>query len=308
MPIELVNTFDITKDEWHEWRNRGIGGSDATCICGLNKYKSIVELCLEKTGQAEHKEPGEVAYWGTVLEPIVREEFTKRSNLKVRREPFMLQHPEYKFMLANIDGIVMDPIYGDCLFEAKTASQYKQEEWAEEYILQVQHYMAAAGYNAAYVAVLIGGKQFKYKYIKRDNDLIEILIKLERKFWRYVETNTVPPLDGTEVSSKLLDLLYPDSKSTDMIQLSPEAEQLILNYQNATQEEKQALYKKEEAINRLKAILGDNECGTINGKTVDWRSISTERFDSKKFQAEMPDIYPKFLLKSYFRRFSIKSS
>lgn len=53
-------------------------------------------------------------------------------------------------------------------------------------------------------------------------------------------------------------------------------------------------------------MLGENEKGLINDKIITWKSISSEKFDTKNFQKEMPDIYNKYLSKSSFRRFSIR--
>ena len=52
----MVNTKNLTKKEWLNFRNGGIGGSDLAVICGLSKYKSLLQLWLEKTGQLEPEE------------------------------------------------------------------------------------------------------------------------------------------------------------------------------------------------------------------------------------------------------------
>lgn len=141
MPSVLVSTKDMSKAEWLQWRAKGIGGSDASIVCGLNRYKSPVELWMEKTGQIEPKIAGEAAHWGTMLEPIIRNEFTERTGLQIKQEHAILQHSEYPFMLANLDGIVSDPINGRCVFEAKTANAFKSDDWVDHvpqaYQLQV---------------------------------------------------------------------------------------------------------------------------------------------------------------------------
>lgn len=197
--------------------SKGIGGSDVVAICGLNKYKSPVEVWMEKTGQSMPKEQSESAYWGTILEPLVRQEFTLRSNMKVKLKQCILKHPKHDFMIANIDGVVIDTNHGECLFEAKTASAYKQSQWEdaipEEYMLQIQHYIAVTGYHRTYIAVLIGGNQFKYEVIERDDELIEMIVKLEYNFWNnYVLTNTPLPIDGSDASSELLNSLFSSCK------------------------------------------------------------------------------------------------
>jgi putative phage-type endonuclease len=185
---------------WLEWRRKGIGGSDASVVCGINKYKSPVELWLEKTGQLPHTEAGEAAYWGKQLESVVRGEFTKRTNIEVEPVNAILQSEEYPFMLANVDGVCHHPNYGKCVFEAKTASAFKLGEWdgriPDEYMLQVQHYVSVMDCMGAYVAVLIGGNTFKWRFIERDDELIETLITLESDFWDSVQNNTPPPLNG----------------------------------------------------------------------------------------------------------------
>ncbi|MFU1875596.1 YqaJ viral recombinase family protein, partial [Enterococcus faecium] len=73
----------MSHQEWLVDRKRGIGGSDVSTILGLNKYKSVYQLWLEKTGQILPIETdSEPAYWGTVLEDIVAKEFQERTGKK----------------------------------------------------------------------------------------------------------------------------------------------------------------------------------------------------------------------------------
>ena len=68
----LTSTENMPYDDWLEWRRRGIGGSDASVVCGINRYKSPMKLWLDKTDQLPIPESGEAAYWGTKLEALVR--------------------------------------------------------------------------------------------------------------------------------------------------------------------------------------------------------------------------------------------
>ena len=193
MPAKiLVSTENLPYADWLEYRKQGIGGSDASVVCGINRYKSPVELWMEKTNQLSAQEAGEAAYWGTQLEPFVRAEFTKRTGIKVNLANYILQSEEYPFMLANLDGNCEVLDVGTCGFEAKTASAYKAGEWEDtipdEYMIQVQHYMAVTGYAGFYIAVLIGGNTFKWKFVERDEELISMLIELETAFWNHVQT------------------------------------------------------------------------------------------------------------------------
>jgi putative phage-type endonuclease len=305
----LVATQNMPREEWLAWRKKGIGGSDASIACGLNRYKSPVELWLEKTGQVEPQTAGEAAYWGTLLEPLIRMEFAERTGLPIKQEQYLLQHTQYPFMLANLDGIVLDPNHGKCVFEAKTTNAFNSAAWLdrvpEEYQLQVQHYLAVTSLAGAYIAVLIGGNQFKWYFIARDEDLIALLIELEMRFWHHVETQTPPALDGSEASAELLGRLYPQANKKQII-LAGDALPLLSQYEKSSAEEKAAAESKNEAVNKLKALLGENESGTLGERIITWKSISSERLDTKALKSDLPEVYAKYLSTSSYRRFSIK--
>lgn len=307
----LVNTEGMDRPGWLEWRKKGIGGSDAAVVCELNKWKSSMELWLEKTGQVEPQEAGEAAYWGTVMEPIIREEFARRTGLIVEPVKAILQHPDYSFMLANLDGVVDDPVHGRGVFEAKTANAFSAREWEESvpelYEVQTQHYLGVTGLSFAYAAVLVGGNTFKYFHIPRNDEVINLLIQLEHNFWKnHVLANVPPEIDGSSASSELLKRLYPSGKANSCIELPESALELIEAFELARVYEAKALQRKELASNKLKELLGENEMGVINGRSVAWKTINSERFNSKGFKKDHPDLFKQYAEASSYRRFAVK--
>ena len=310
--IILTSTDNMPYGEWLEWRKKGIGGSDASVVCGINRWKSPVELWMEKTDQLHGDEAGEAAYWGTRLEALVRDEFTLRTGLDVEPVHQLLQSVDHPYMLANLDGLCQHPIYGACVFEAKTSSAYRETEWREgipdEYICQVQHYMAVTGSRGAYVAVLIGGNTFKWKFIERDEELISILIRLEGNFWDYVKEQISPPLDGSDASTKFLNQRFPDSVPLSKIDLPPDAVALIQQYDAACEQLEHITEQKQESENLLKQMIGDNEVGIAGDRIITWKTLSQERLDSKTLKAEHPTLYKKFSNKTSYRRFTVKAA
>lgn len=121
-----------------------------------------------------------------------------------------------------------------------------------------------------------------------------------------VTTNTPPEMDGTEASSALLNRLYPESNAATQISLPAEALSLIKQFELAKAKEKESSEMKDDASNKLKALLGDNESGVVDGRIVTWKSISSEKFNPKLLQEKEPEVYKKYLYTSKFRRFSIK--
>ncbi len=308
----LVSTENMSYADWLEYRKQGIGGSDASVVCGINRYKSPVELWMEKTGQLPHQEAGEAAYWGTQLEPFVRAEFIKRTGIEVRRRNELLQSEDHPFMLANLDGICEIPNVGTCIFEAKTASAYKAGEWEDtipdEYALQLAHYMAVTGYAGAYIAVLIGGNTFKWKFIERDEELISMLIQLETDFWKHVQDGTPPPLDGSDASAKFLAERFPNSRPKSHIILPDTAAVLLAQYDEACAQLEIVTEKKQKTENLLKEMMGENEVGTAGDRVITWKSVSQERLDSKTLRAEHPVLYKKYVNQTSYRRFTIRAA
>lgn len=87
--LRLVDTRALDRLAWLEIRRSGLGSSDAAAAVGLNPYKSQLELWMEKTGRtvspASTDAPqGQDAldsplYWGTVLEPLVAEQYARHT-------------------------------------------------------------------------------------------------------------------------------------------------------------------------------------------------------------------------------------
>lgn len=217
--LRLIDTRKIGRADWLEVRKTGIGGSDAAAAVGLSPYKSPLELWMEKTGRdaalpkPDPKDTTHPTYWGTFLEPIVAAAYTQQTGNMVRKVNAVLQHPQFPFMLANLDReVVGTPLVQ--VLECKTAGEFGVKLWQDgvpEYVqLQVQHQLAVTGKLAADVAVLICGQRLEVHHIKRDDDLISRLITLEARFWQYVTSDTPPPADGSESADRALRVLYPE--------------------------------------------------------------------------------------------------
>jgi len=307
--LVLKNTKNLDREEWLEARRYGLGGSDIGSICGLNKYKSPIAVYLDKVGELPSEEQqSEAAYWGTIIEDIIAKEFEVRTGKKVRRKNAILQHPKYPFMLANLDRVVVGE---KAILECKTASAYLDSEWKndkvpESYILQCQHYMAVTGYEKVYIAALIGGNKFVYKEILKDGELINYLIEIEKDFWKRVEDKNPPAMDGSEASSELLKKLYPGAVEGTEILLPYEASELIQKRNEVKVKIKELESEQSECENKLKNMLQSSEIGLIDNLKVTWKNVNANKFDSKSFEKDKPDLYKKYLKASNYRKFDVK--
>jgi len=304
------NTLEMTRQEWLEERTRGIGGSDASIILGLNKYRTPFELWLEKTGQTNVEESqAEAAYFGNLLEEVVAKEFEIRSGKKVRRNNFMMQHPEYNFITANIDRKVVGE---DAILECKTASAFLAKDWESEeipapYLVQVQHYLGVTGYKHAYIAVLIGGQRFVWKDIERDEELIQMIFDAEVHFWNHHVLGNVPPaLDGSSAAEKFLKERYAESEEGKTIDLAFEYKDKLDNLLELKQNIKQLQELAKQTENELKHELKEAETGFVKNYQVDWKPVTQNRVDNKLLKSKYPDVYESVLKQSTSRRFNVK--
>ena len=310
MKRNTIPTAKMTREEWLQLRRKGIGGSDASVIMGKNPYRSILQLWEEKTGKLPVTDDGnEYTYWGNVMEPIIRKEFMNRTGLKVRQKHAMIFHKDYPYLFADVDGIVTDERGEKCIFEAKTASQYKAEQWEdrvpEEYILQVQHYLEVCGMDKAYIAALIGGNKFVFHTIYRDDELIRNLVSREKDFWEgCVLTGTEPVMDDSDATRDYLNQKYSDPIEGS-IQLQEDMKSVLAEYQDVDCKIKELEKQKTGFANQIKAAMGEYETGEVDGTVVSWKKISRESLDSKRLRKEQPEVFAEYSNISSYRKLSI---
>lgn len=305
----LVKTAGMSREEWLRWRTKGIGGSDVSVIAGVNPFRSIFQLWLEKTGEVEPEETeNDNTHFGNVLEPVVKREFSKRTGLKVRAKRALLQSEEYPFMLADLDGVIYENGKMN-LFEAKTASAYKQEIWEkgipEEYVLQVQHYMAVTGAEKTYLAALVGGNRFYWKVVRRDEQKIAEIIALEKAFWEEnVLAGKEPVPDGSGATTDFLNEKYASSNGNTIL-LPEEALGLCRRYEELSGQLNELQDKKDAVSNQLKNFLKNNESGVIGEYRVTWKQVTSTTFDKKRLEKENRALYEEYLTKKQYRRLTV---
>ncbi len=303
----IKHKLPATHDEWLNDRLKGIGGSDAGAVLGLNPYKSAYTLWAEKTGRISSYVPdNEAMRQGRDLEDYVAKRFEEETGKKVRKSGFSYQSKEYPFMLANVDRLVVGE---DAGLECKTTSvltktKYDKGDIPASYYAQCMHYMAVTGASRWYIAVLILNKGFYWYSIERNEEEIQNLIAAESDFWEMVTNNEEPIVDDSDSTSTTLEKLYPKDDGETLDLFGQENE--ISLYMDIKARIKNLEKKKKEYENTFKADLGNHTFGRSDRYQMSWKQIESERFDGKRLKEEKPDIYDQYLKKVNFRRFEVK--
>ena len=208
MIIKLDN-----REAWLQARQlQGIGGSEAGCVLGVNKYQNNVELWELKTGRREAPDLSDNAavQFGKFAEPHLRELFKQDyPEYTVDYHEFdMYVNDKYPFIFATLDGEITAPDGSRGILEIKTATIQNRSQWdawdnqiPESYYAQILHQLAATGWDfailKAYIRYHVDGEVRvtirHYRIDRKDVESdIEYLIQQEQEFWQCVQDDKMP--------------------------------------------------------------------------------------------------------------------
>ena len=304
----IADTKDMPKTEWLKHRQAGIGGSDASCIAGLNPWKSAIQLYMDKKEENPKEQKSLRMELGNRLEGLVAELFTEATGLKVRNVNGILKNDKYPFALANIDRAIV----GEKAFlECKTTNSYALKEWEEgvpaHYEIQCLHYMAITGATHCYIAALIGNSDFIWHKIERDQETIDYLMQIEKDFWENnIEKDVVPMPDGSDAYSEYLKKKY-DKSNGQVIELHllENGVDKLNRYDEIVTDIKALESEKKLIEQEIQFHMEEFEVAKIGDRKVTWKSSSRNTIDSKKLKAEMPDIAQQYMKTSTSRTFRV---
>lgn len=287
-----------------ELRRTGLGGSDISCIAGLNPWKTPLSLYLEKVGLQEPEDLSDssAVYFGHLLEDVVAKEYAKRTKSIVSLEPKTLRHPKHDFMLANIDRWVGNKEH---VLECKTTGVFKKDEWGEEgtddipanYLLQCAWYAAVCDVPKVDIAVLIGGQEFRIYTYKRNAELEANIINLAYNFWHNHVLKEIPPAPSTPAD---LSALFPKDNggeaiaTEEVIQKAEELKALKASEKTLTERVKSLQAEIQNFMEDKAALISDQGEVIATWKSTKPRST----FDSKRFSEDHRDLYHNYIKES----------
>ena len=297
--------------EWLEGRKKGMGGSDVAACLGLSPWHTPVELWQEKRGEAAPQEETMAMHFGSKLEQIVADEFAERTGMKVQTYPFTICDGDGDWMRANLDRIIGTEDNIQAILECKTANAFSAGLWGDSqleelqagkvvtehriplyYETQVQWYLMLAQVEICYVAVLIGGNDFRVYEVHRNDEAIQAIKDKVSAFWHdYVLGGKQPnPINIEDIRR-----LY-RCEEKPMVEASEEAAILIGELRNLKEQIVLLEKQKKDVETRLAAYVGANEGLLLGGKkAVTFKAQSRTTFNSKKLKADDPELWIKYV-------------
>jgi putative phage-type endonuclease len=288
----------MNKQEWLRERKNYLGGTDLAAICGLNPYRTALDVYLDKTSDDISEETNAAMRWGNLLEDVVAKAYSEDTGYDVEIEPNTIYHPEHKFLAANIDRWVGNKEF---VLECKTAGFTKVKEWGdsgtdqipESYLIQVAYYGAICDVPKVDIAVLIGGQDFRIYTYNRNKDLEDKIIKIGINFWHNHIEKRIPPKC---VNTRDTFNLFPQSNNKEILaqnDIIAKLEELKIAKMSEEQIQKtiEKLKIEIQEFMRDYDVLIDN-----NGNVIaTWKNTAPRScFDLKRFKEEAKEMYLKY--------------
>jgi len=276
---ETTTPYD--HEEEMKYRDKGIGGSDVASVLGISKWKSPIQLWMEKTGRSPKQPDNNTFKRGRALEPVVLEEYTTQTG-----RPLIQIAPVIDgCFIASLDAMTADR---KRIVDAKTTTR-GYTEIPMYYETQLQWYMGffpEAEYGDLPTWDLLNDEIDCDLSCVRNDELIAGMRAIVKEFWkRYVEGDTPPP-PQTEDDCKLI---WSKQTSGKIVIATPveiasisrlnRIKSLSKRMEAAESEAKFAIMRRIEDADTLTDEAGNKLCtfrANKDSKKIDWEAVAKE--------------------------------
>lgn len=311
MSTEMFPLSAMTDDEWHVWRQAGIGGSDIAALVGLSNYASPTSLYYEKTGELKpDRVDTERQRIGRRMEQVLAQEFTDRTGLYCIAQQSTRVHSDYPFARCTLDGYASETLDDDHdpalilgTVEFKTDGRFGWPDGVPPNIrAQCIWGMGVTGLSMSWLVVMFAGFRVEVFPIPFDLDAQSdwrFMLDTAQRFWvDHVCAGEPPTPDDHEETRRTLEAIYTPQAGAVLV-ADDDALRLVDEVRDAAVATKVAEAAEKELRNQLRDLIGD-ATELIEGWTDDtppkpitlatWRPQSTRRFDTTGFRKDYPDL------------------
>jgi len=244
---------------------RAIGGADIGALMGINPFKGPRAVYYRVFGLTEDVDKP-CFEWGRRLEGTVAKRFEDDHDEMFVLDTTGPQKNRTVYACGEPDRIGVNPLssVGEtlCIIEIKTANAYASDHWGPSgtgadgvptYIVaQLMWYMWQWGVELGYVAVLIGGQDYREYEIDYDSELVARMKQTASEFWdSYIVPVELPPLGPNDEA--------PEASMDDgagYITANGHQEQLMTELRAAEQQKAEAISAHELVKERVKEAIG----------------------------------------------------
>jgi putative phage-type endonuclease len=308
----LINQ-DFTQD-----RTKYIGGSDIGAILGLSKFRTPLEVWMEKTTKKTKQLDSLPLRFGSFAEEFVASEYARATGFELLHDESIYIHPTHPMMSAHVDRFVLGNGLNKPatrLLECKTANPFARGEWGEpstdqvpmSYLCQCIWYMAITGIEQCDLAVLFGNSDFRIYEIARDMELEALVTEKALHFWNEYVLKDIPPPAQTEGDYQAL---FKKTDPSKTIEANPKTIELIRLLQSLSKQSGDVDEQITQIKQHIMSEMKEAEVLSYQGNVIaTWKAPKPSfRLDSKRLEQEEKEIFERFKMPiQNSRRLVIKS-
>lgn len=309
-----------TKDEWLKAKESRYGGTEASAIFGLDKWRTPRDIWMLKKGLQTPDEPSFRMKLGSAIEDGVATLFADETGINLIKSSAKIEyyiHDDYDFIGGSPDRrfwyVDKDEKRKQGVLEIKTTSStFDHENYPDNWDIQLQFYLGLTKLKKGYITWLeLKNTELKWVEVDADPEMFQAIVNEIIKFHNdYVLADVEPPIETAgDVINK-----YPFSKPNKKIDSSQIADYDIETAYSKLCEFNERIKPYNEEIEnikeRIKICMLDAEVLTAHEQVLfTWKSTADkEVFDDKKFLTEHPEYFDQYkVLKRGVRRFLIKT-
>lgn len=116
LPIEVAvrNASSLPAEEFAKIRRNGFGGSDSSILLGVNPFKTLQELIIQKASKEISEEEKAIRQLAAVrkgndLEPLIITKSSEALGCKIIKPDDMYRFKEFPYLTMNFDGVAQLP-------------------------------------------------------------------------------------------------------------------------------------------------------------------------------------------------------
>jgi putative phage-type endonuclease len=280
-----VSALPIDRASWLNERRSYLGGTDVAAIVGKSKYKTALDIYLEKIGQASDSVSSRKAEAGIALEPFVRKWYADEIGKPIE-DGRTIRDKQHPFLGANIDGRFDE----STLVEIKTMDFSTREEWGQpgtdeiplHYYVQCVWYLGITGADRVVVVKCDRGTMELTDYMVEPDKALYDLCRAEAvSFWLDNVAKGIPPKPTDRDGSNLI-YLFPERRP-EILVADPSTDELASELGDIVRQIKPLEKREKEIKEALKVRIGDaSGIETLVGKftlsrrpgKVSWQKVA----------------------------------
>lgn len=314
-------------------RHLGLGGSDLPAVLGLSRWRSKLDVYLEKIGEAPPQEDTVAMFRGRLFEAAIIEEYERIMGIKTTMPMAPFVHPTCPYLRGNVDRIVTPTRIAEvkCTRHRDSWGEPGTNQIPEDHTIQSMTYLALEErWEVCDVVVCVVSEMVDHviksnicdlAYLQRfardvvratgisiypvlkDRVLCDFLVETANQFWTQHVLPRVPPLPSTLAEAQRAYRAI----SGKVLAVNADFVANLKKYAAMGRDIKALEADRERLQLDLVLEMGEASTATYGDKVVaTWNESKRQALSYQRFRDEQPEMFARYSEEKRERRFLAK--